>query len=133
MNKLTNYTTIEELRTAKRILHSKKAALELDMKDDLDELKESLKPAKVLSRLVAGGNHGHNGTQNESENGHTQGFLYGAGAAVTDLLVNDLFLRKSGYIKKFAMSYIIRLIAPVLFENAGPMLKKFMGSVKTKA
>src|SRR5688572_21433231 len=133
MNKPYNFSSIEELRSAKRLLYSKKEALELDMKDDLDSLKESLKPVKILSRLVGAASHSHNGSHDEATTSKNHGLLFGAGAAVTDLLVNDLFMRKSGYIKKLAMSYIIRLIAPTLFENAGPIIKKFFNSVKSKA
>ena len=132
MNKSYNFTSIEELRNAKRILYSKKAALELDMKDELDSLKDSLSPAKILSRIVNAGSHSHNGSHDENATSNNQGLLFGAGAAVTDLLVNDLFLRKSGYIKKFVMSYVIRLFAPTLFQYAGPLFKNLFNKAKAK-
>ena len=123
---MNKFTSIDELRSVKRRLYFKKDELEKEIKNNFSSIKESWTPAGIFHNLTSS-IHSHNGLDHPSKH-ETQkpGIVQGAAAAVIDLIVNDLFLRKSSYVKKLMMSYVIRMMGPTLLNNAGPLIKNLL-------
>lgn len=128
---MTNkYTTIDELRSAKRRLYFKKEELEIEIKNNFAEVKHSYSPSGIYERIKGsvknGVSHYANGDSNHTATAPANGIVNDAASTVLDLLVNGVFMRRSSYIKKFIMTYAIHKYGPSLIENASPVVRNLI-------
>jgi len=116
---MNKYNSIEELRSAKRRLYFRKEELETEMKDHVASLKHSLTPSGILANIT----HSHNGA---AKPGPGQSVLTNVSSTLLDIVINDVFMRRSSYLKRFMTSYFIRLFGPTLIKNAGPVVSNLI-------
>jgi len=121
---MNKYTTIDELRSVKRRLYFKKEELEAEIKNNYTSIKESLMPSAILKNL--GGSIKNNLSNPAPSTNGTPGVVSSMASTVLELAVNDLFMRRSSYFKKFFMTYLIRLFGPAILKNAGPALSALL-------
>ena len=119
---MNKFKSIDELRSVKRRLYFRKEELEAEMKDNVKSLKHSLSLPGIIGNIT--GSHNPPNGENKSSPGNP--IMNNVSATVLDILVNDFFLRKSSYFKRFFMSYLIRLVGPSLMHNAGPVLSNLL-------
>ncbi len=128
---MNKYTTIDELRSAKNRLYFKKEELELEIKNNFQEIKHSYSPSGIFERVRGSIKNGVSNLKHELNGSATptaskNGIVNGAASTVLDLLVNGIFMRKSSYIKKFIMTYAIHKYGPSLIANASPVVKNLL-------
>jgi hypothetical protein len=128
---MNKFNSIDELRSVKRRLYFKKEELEIEIKNNFSDLKKSYSPSGIFHRITdsfsSGNGHdsSHNGVASAAPAAGT-GVVNNAAATMLDLVVNDIFLRRSNIFKRLITSYIIRLFGPAVISNAGPALKNLI-------
>lgn len=125
---MNKFTSIDELRSVKRRLYFKKEELEAEMKNNFTSVKESFTPTGIFRQITGGVKKATTtglGATTAATSG-SGGLVNGAAAAMIDLLVNDLFLRRSSIFKKLITSYIIRVFGPGALNAAGPTIKNLI-------
>ncbi len=115
---MNKYKSIDELRSAKGRLYFRKEELEAEIKNNFASLKHSLTPSGIIGNFMTAKN------SHAAENTQGPGMLNNVAATAMDILVNDIFLRRKSYFKRFFMSYLIRIVGPTLMHTAGPLINK---------
>ncbi|MDQ3051488.1 MAG: hypothetical protein M3Q95_11425 [Bacteroidota bacterium] len=125
---MNKFKTIDELRSVKRRLYFKKEELESDMNTNVENIKELFTPSGIFHKLTGTerkDNHLENGATHKETTG-APGVIDGMAATFIDLVVNNIFFKRSSYVKKFAISYLVRLVGPTLLHTATPVIKNFI-------
>ena len=117
---MNKYSSIDELRSVKGKLYFRKEELEQEIKNNVAALKHSLTPSGILENLKSS-----RGDVDPEQN-KQPGILNNVAATAMDILINDIFLRRKSYFKRFFMSYLIRLAGPAIMHNAGPVLSNLV-------
>ncbi len=125
---MNKFTTIDELRSVKRRLYFKKEELEADMKTNIENIKDTFTPSGIFHKLTGTDRtdtHPENGILKEESNG-APGIMDGLAATFLELVGNSVFFKRTSYIKKFAFSYLVRLVGPTLLHSAVPVFKNMI-------
>jgi hypothetical protein len=114
--------TLLELKEERKRLLLKQAELELAIKTDFHEIKEELEPGHIIARATS-----------KLIMSKDEGVLGYAIGTLTNLVVNKIIFRKSGFIKKFVASYIGRNIATNAFSKNKETIFNWITSLFQKA
>lgn len=115
---MNKFRSIDDLRSARARLYFRKEELESEIKNNFESLKHSLTPSGIIKNFRSSKN------LPVSENNQSPGLMDNVAATAMDILVNDIFLRRKSYFKRFFMSYLIRLVGPSLMHTAGPLINR---------
>jgi len=118
---MNKFKTIDELRSVKGKLYFRKEELEQEIKNNIDSIKHSLTPSGIFDSIKSSINK-----PGASAPDKEPGILNNVAATAMDILVNDIFLRRTSYVKRFVMSYLIRLLGPTVMHNAGPVVTRLL-------
>jgi hypothetical protein len=103
--------TLAELKQERQRLYLHKAFLETEIKNDLNDIKEQLKPLRILTK-------GAVKMLSSKENGivgNSVGYL-------TDLIVKNVVMRKSGFLAKLIVPYLAKNVASNIAEENKPTI-----------
>jgi hypothetical protein len=103
-------------------LYVQKETLEDEIKEDFEELKESLKPLNLIKDMFRSDKHQQ--SSQLSSNNHSPAVAPAVatyiGSALLDLVISKLMFNKNSYIKKVIASYLIYATGPSMIQRLWP-------------
>ena len=122
------YIPMKKIRNLKE-LHSEKLRLKLELisaeqnlKEDLEWIKEEMKPGKIAGRIF-----------NSFIGQNKEGFLNNGLRITTDVLLNNLILAKSGWIKRLIVPFIVKSLSSNYFSENKPEIFGILRNIIQKA
>jgi hypothetical protein len=113
--------TLAELKQERQRLYLHKAFLETEIKNDINDIKEQLKPLQLLTKGAV---------KVLSSKDNT---LIGKSAAyVTNLIVKKVLLRNSGFISRLIVPYLAKNVAGNIAEANKPKITHWIEEIISK-
>ena len=114
-------STLQELRNEKRLLNFQRELLEAEIKKDLTEIREELKPLSSITKLA--------GKFLVNENG---GVLGNSAGKAAEYLTKNVFMRNSGWIARLIVPFLAKKTASKVVEEHKPEIMDWIGNLVRK-
>lgn len=107
--------TLAELKQERQRLYLHKAFLETEIKNNFNEIKVQLKPLQLLTTGAA-----------KFLSGKDNGIVGNSVGFLTDLIVKNVIMRKSGFIARLIVPYLAKNVVGNLAEENKPKISHWI-------
>lgn len=113
--------TLQELKARKKFLELQCSQLEHEIKNDFKEFKSELEPLKILT----------NGATN-AVSSEGNGMLSGILGHLAEFLTKDVFLKKSGFLTRLIVPFLVKNTTSNLVEDHKPKIMDWIAGLLSK-